>query len=152
MGNIAISAIGATVKYCAEASAGTKPTTGYIALVDVRSAPAISKSRNMIECSPITSEEEEYAEGKVSFTNEGEFKLKHTAEAITAWEGFVTAYASAKAAGKGVWVEYKYASGKSFYFKAAPGSLGNDGLEDGGVEIPAPCGILTGGIWDTAST
>ena len=149
-----ISTVGATVKYAVEATAGTRPTSGYTVIPDVSEAPDFPMDVEVLDASNITDEVTRYIPGRQDPGGDKEFTLNHTEAVITAWDSLVTAAETAYKAGKATWFEYVYPNAtKSFFFSAIPLALGNGGIAQNEVDtIPAHV-ICTGiGGWDTAST
>ena len=50
----AVSTAGMLVKYAAEATAGTRPTTGYTTIPGVKAIPAIFNDPNMLQSTPLS--------------------------------------------------------------------------------------------------
>ena len=163
-----ITTVGATVKYCIETTAGTRPTTGYTEIPDVNEAPDFPMDVEVLDASNTTdtityaSEDENVVtvdeNGNLTAVgNPGgdkEFTLNHTENVITVWNTLVSSASTAYAEGKQTWFEYVYPeSTKSFFFTAIPLALGNGGIAQNEVDtIPAHV-ICTGiGGWEAKST
>lgn len=50
----AVSTAGMLVKYAAETTAGTRPTTGYTTIPGVKAIPAIFNDPNMLQSTPLS--------------------------------------------------------------------------------------------------
>ena len=149
-----ITTVGATVKYCVETTAGTRPTTGYTEIPDVNEAPDFPMDVEVLGASNITDTITRYVAGRQDPGGDKEFTLNHTEAVITAWDTLVSAASTAYADGKQTWFEYVYPDAtKSFFFTAIPLALGNDGIAQNEVDtIPAHV-ICTGiGGWEAKST
>lgn len=149
-----ISTVGATVKYAIEATAGTRPTSGYTEIPDVNEAPDFPMDVEVLDASNVTDLITRYIAGRQDPGGDKEFTLNHTENVITVWEAMVTASETAYAEGKQTWFEYVYPDAtKSFFFSAIPLKLGNGGIAQNEVDtIPAHV-ICTGiGGWATKST
>lgn len=149
-----ITTVGATVKYCIETTAGTRPTTGYTEIPDVNEAPDFPMDVEVLDASNTTDLITRYVPGRQDPGGDKEFTLNHTEAVITAWDTLVTAASAAYATGKQTWFEYVYPDAtKSFFFTAIPLALGNGGIAQNEVDtIPAHV-ICTGiGGWATKST
>lgn len=149
-----ISTVGATVKYCVETTAGTRPTTGYTEIPNVSSAPDFPMDIDALDASDITDTITRYIPGRQDPGSDKEFTLNHTEAVITAWEALVSAAATGKDAGLATWFEYVYPSAtKSYFWKGEPVGLGNGGIEQNVVDtIPARVIPAGGNVWATAST
>ena len=55
--------IGIAVKYAVEASAGTKPSSGYTELPDIKSVPEIAMTPNQLEVTNLKDEYRRYIPG-----------------------------------------------------------------------------------------
>lgn len=149
-----ITTVGATVKYCIETTAGTRPTTGYTEIPDVNEAPDFPMDVEVLDASNTTDRITRYVAGRQDPGGDKEFTLNHTENVITVWDTLVTAASTAYAEGKQTWFEYVYPeSTKSFFFTAIPLALGNGGIAQNEVDtIPAHV-ICTGiGGWEAKST
>lgn len=149
-----ITTVGATVKYCIETTAGTRPTTGYTEIPDVNEAPDFPMDVEVLDASNTTDTITRYVAGRQDPGGDKEFTLNHTEAVITAWDTLVSASSTAYAEGKQTWFEYVYPDAtKSFFFTAIPLALGNGGIAQNEVDtIPAHV-ICTGiGGWATKST
>lgn len=149
-----ITTVGATVKYCVETTAGTRPTTGYTEIPDVNEAPDFPMDVEVLDASNTSDTITRYIAGRQDPGGDKEFTLNHTEAVITAWDTLVTAASAAYATGKQTWFEYVYPeSTKSFFFTAIPLVLGNGGIAQNEVDtIPAHV-ICTGiGGWEAKST
>lgn len=149
-----ITTVGATVKYCVETTAGTRPTTGYTEIPDVNEAPDFPMDVEVLDASNITDLITRYVAGRQDPGGDKEFTLNHTENVITVWNTLVSTASTAYAEGKQTWFEYVYPeSTKSFFFTAIPLALGNGGIAQNEVDtIPAHV-ICTGiGGWEAKST
>lgn len=153
---LAITTVGAKVFYVAETTAGTKPAVNanWVELVGVAEAPEISLDVEALDCSDISDLIERTVDGRQSNPGNIEFTLNHRDEVITGWESLVSAYATASADGKSVWIAYWYPnSAKSFFYTIIPKALGNSGItpnEANTIPAPAVCASVHG--WDAKIT
>ena len=149
-----ISTVGAKVKYAFEASAGSRPTSGYTELPNVSSAPDFPMDVEMLDASDITDLITRYIPGRQDPGTDKEFTLNHTEAVISAWASLVASASSAKASGLATWFEYVYPGATTSYFwKGEPVALGNGGIEQNVVDtIPAKVVPQGGNEWATAST
>lgn len=152
--SVAITTVGASVKYCVETTAGTRPTTGYTELVGVSSAPEIAMTPETIDVSTIKDLVTKYAQGRQDPGGTATFQLVHSEAAIETWETHVSAATTGLTTGKKVWYEYAYPNAnKSFFFSGMPLALGNGGIEQNAADL-IPANVIPNGVdgWQTAST
>ena len=150
-----VSTAGVLVKYCAEASQGSgKPSAGYTTIPNIKVTPEFTGEPEAIECTDLSDTEwKRYVDGLKDPGGAVGFTANLTAGFISAWADLVTAYATAKAAGKRVYFEIYVPGVKSFYFWGIPCSLGINELDVNSVaEISAY--VTVNGVvgWDTSST
>ena len=129
---IYLSTIGVKLKYAVEATAGTRPTSGYTELVGVKSIPSMAPAPDTLETTTLN--ETEYKTyipglkdlgGALSFTFNLSQAIKDT------WEALMTAYTTAKESSKRTWFEIVVPGlDESLFF---PGEPSNMGLPEMGV-------------------
>lgn len=149
---IAITTVGAMVKYCA-ASDDTRPTTGYTELFGVSSAPSIDMTPETIDVSTLKDTVTKYTNGRQDPGGTATFQLVHSENAIESWDTFVSAANTAIAAGKKMWIEYAYPNAeKSFFYAAVPLPLGNGGIEQNAADL-IPANVIPNDVdgWKAAS-
>lgn len=128
----AVSTAGMLVKYAVEATAGTRPTSGYTTITGVKAIPALWNEPNMLQSTPLSATKNHtYIEGLGD--NGGAIALTVNDESVfrTAWETCITAF-EGLTGGKKMWFEIAYQDGSnldSFYFPAEPLPLGFGGAE-----------------------
>ena len=112
--------------YAAETTAGTRPTTGYIDLKGVKSIPSLNPAPDSLETTDLNETEyKTYIDGLKDIGGAIEFTFNLNNTLITAWEGLMTAYETAKGQGKAVWfLIYVPRLSKVFYFTGNPSNLG----------------------------
>lgn len=130
MANGLISA-GATVKWAAEATAGTRPTSGYATLAGVTAVPAINQDANVKQTTPINQTvNHTYTRG---LADPGAIGLT-----VNDFDAFRAGFSAMKTAydaldgGKQMWVELAYppeADLNSFYMPVEVTELGFGGFE-----------------------
>lgn len=128
----AVSTAGMLVKYAAEATAGTRPTTGYTAIPGVKAIPAIYNDPNMLQSTPLSATKNHtYIEGLNDSGGAIQLTVNDYAAFRTAWNACVAAY-DVLGDGLTMWFEIAYQDGselESFYFPAQPIALGFGGAE-----------------------
>ena len=128
----AVSTAGMLVKYAAEATAGTRPTSGYTEIPGVKALPALGDEVNTLQSTPLSATKNHtYIAGLADPGGAIQLTVNDYPAFRTAWNAFVTA-AEALSDGKQMWVEYAYPEGSgldSFYFPCMPHALGFGGAE-----------------------
>lgn len=128
----AVSTAGMLVKYCIEATKGTRPTTGYTAIPGCKAIPAIFNDPNMLQSTPLSATKNHtYIEGLNDSGGSIAVTVNDYSEFRTAWENCVTAF-EGLTGGKQMWFEIAYQDGSdldSFYFPGQPLALGFGGAE-----------------------
>ncbi len=112
MSAIAMSTAGVTVNYAVEATAGTRPTTGYIKIPSIKSVPEMNPSPETLETTDLSQTEfKTYVEG-----------LKDLGGALAFLANFTT---ELEESGKAVWFEIKHPGlEKSVFFTGQPSAMG----------------------------
>jgi len=124
-----LSTIGIRLKYAAESTAGTKPSTGYTEIANITSIGEIAGSPDQLEVTNLVDTWKRYIAGVKDAGGDIQIGANLTAAFRTAWETLVTAYATAFAAGKSMWFEVVVPNLGSFYFSGEPVELGLPGIE-----------------------
>lgn len=152
---IALSTAGILVKYCTETTAGTRPTTGYTTIPDVKSIPEFGSDVNALQSTPLSATANHtYIEGLKDSGGSIGLTVNLSDDFMTAWNNLISAYTTANSSSKATWFEYAIPGmAKSFYFPGKPIDLGFGGADvDEVLEDTAnilPVGDFT---WATAST
>ena len=127
---IALSTAGVAIKYAVEATAGTRPTTGYVQIHDIKEVPDFNPEPETIEATDL--EETEYKFYVAGLKDVGGalgFLANFTNELQAQWKGIVEAYETAFASGKRMWFEIKHPKlTKAVYFTGEPASMGLPGM------------------------
>lgn len=153
----AISTAGMLVKYAAEATAGTRPATGYVELPGVKALPALGDSINTLQTTPLSATKNHtYIPGLADSGGAMQLTVNDAPAFRDAYETMYTAYTTAVAAGKGFWLEYAYPSAysmDSFYIPVQLAELGFGGAEVDSV-LENMVNVIPGGdyVFATAST
>lgn len=130
---IELSTAGITVKWAVEATAGTRPTSGYQQLVGVKSISEFNPEPNMIDVTPLDETTwHRYIEGLKDVGGAQQLTVNDYDDFRTSWDALMTAYTTAKSTGKALWIEYNVpgiSSKPSFFYSAIPSELGFSGKE-----------------------
>lgn len=116
--------IGVKLKYAVEASAGTRPTSGYTQIPDIKSTPAIDINPNKIEVTNLEDDYRRYIDSVKDVGDSFDFTANLTADLKAKWESCVAAASSAWASQLATWFEISIPNFDSFYFAGIPGELG----------------------------
>lgn len=139
-----LSTVGASVAYAVATTAGTRPTTGYIDLVGIKTAPEIDLSTEAIDVSNLSDKITRYIPGRQDPGGEKAFTAGNTAAFRTLWAAFVTAAETAFADGKETYIAYIVdGDADAFYWTGLPQTLGHDGLDDNSLVTCSPKVICT---------
>ena len=127
----AYSTLGMGLRYCVETEAGKRPTTGFTAIPDIKEIPDFNPEPGAIETTDLSQTEfKTYTKGLKDLGGALAFLANDTPELQAAWEGLMTAYEEADAAGKAVWFEIHHPKlANSTYFTGEPSELGLGGAQ-----------------------
>jgi hypothetical protein len=123
---IALSTAGVTFGYAVETSKGTRPTTGYTNIPDVKEVPEMNPEPETLETTVLSETEyKTYIEGLKDLGGALSFLANFTTDLETKWDALVAAYTTAKESGKSVWFEVKHPGlEKSVFFTGQPSAMG----------------------------
>ncbi len=149
-----LSTIGVKLKYAAEATAGTRPTTGYTEIKNITSIGELAATPDQLDCTNLEDTWRRYIAGVRDAGGDFQIGANLTAAFKTAWETLVTAFETAKAASKSVWFEIAIPGmTDSFYLSGEPVELGVPGIEVNQVlQVTAHIVPNTVAGWAAAST
>ena len=116
--------IGVKLKYAVESSAGTRPTTGYTQIPDIKSTPAIDINPNRLEVTNLEDEYRRYIDSVKDVGDSFDFTANLTANLKSKWESLVSSAKSAWASQLATWFEIMVPNFGSFYFAGIPTELG----------------------------
>ena len=131
-----LSTAGVQVKYAVEATAGTRPTTGYTTIPNIKSTPDLNPEPESLEVTDLSNTEwRSYIPGLKDPGGALAFLSNNTTAFQTAWATLVSAYGTAAAASKAIWFEIMVPGlTNSFFFAGIPSALGLSAME---VNAPA---------------
>lgn len=88
---IALSTAGVTIGYAVEATSGTKPTTGYTVIPDVKEVPEMNPEPETLESTTLAETEfKTYIEGLKDLGGALSFLANYTTELEAVWEELVS--------------------------------------------------------------
>lgn len=127
---IALSTAGVTFGYAVEATKGTRPTTGYTVIPDVKEIPEMNPEPETLETTTLSETEfKTYIEGLKDLGGALSFLANYTSELEETWSELVEAYKTAIAEGKATWFEVKHPKlEKSVFFTGQPSAMGLPGM------------------------
>lgn len=150
-----LSTAGVSVAYAVESTAGTKPTTGYTAIPNIKSTPDLNPEPSSLEVTDLSDTEwKRYIPGLKDPGGAIAFTANNTNDFQTAWGDLISAAETASEAGKATWFEIAIPGlSKSFFFAGIPSPLGLNAMEvDAVAEIDAYIAPNQIKGWETAST
>ena len=118
------STIGVKLKWASESTKGSRPTSGYVQVPDIKSTPAIDINPAKLQVTNLEDEYHRYVDGVKDVGDSFDFTANLTASLKTAWNSLVTAAETAWASGFATWFEISIPNFDSFYFAGIPGELG----------------------------
>lgn len=129
------STAGMWLGWCAESTAGTRPTSGYTVIPEVKSMPSFNPSPETIQSTTLLETEyHTYVKGLKDLGGALEYGANLTDDLVTAWEALIDAFDAAVADGKKVWfvvVHPKLA--KAVYYTGDPSTIGLNEATVGGM-------------------
>lgn len=123
---INLSTAGVSLQWAVEATAGTRPTSGYKKLTGLKSTPSLNPSPETIESTTLDELEfKTYVAGLKDLGGSLEFTFNLTQNLVDDWDALITAYETAIASGKNMWFTIVIPGlTKSFYFTGTPSEMG----------------------------
>ena len=152
---IALSTAGVTVGYAIESTAGTRPTTGFKVIPDIKEVPEMNPEPETLETTTLAATEyKTYIEGLKDLGGALSFLANYTTELETAWAALVEAYKTGKTSGKAIWFEVKHPQlTKSVFFTGQPSAMGLPAMSVGSVlETNLYITPTNAPTWETKST
>lgn len=133
------STAGITLKYAVEATAGTRPTSGFTAIPGIKSMPEFNPEPSSLEVTDLSDTIwKRYIDGLKDPGGALGFLANFTSDFKTAWQAMYTAAETALATNKATWFEIAIPNMDSFYFAGRPSELGFGGAEvDAVAEVTA---------------
>ena len=149
-----VSTAGVKVKYAVEGTAGTRPTSGYTTIPNVKVSPELGGEPETLEVTDLSDTTwRRYILGLKDPGGAVSLTVNMTGAFVTAWTTMRTATATGKASNKATWYEIYVPGVNSFYFKGEGVELGIDSQEVGAVAEQTAY-IVVNGVegWDTSSS
>ena len=152
---IAISTAGVTLGYAIETVKGTRPTSGFTVIPDIKEIPEMNPEPETLETTTLAATEfKTYIEGLKDLGGALSFLANYTTELETVWAALVTAYNGGLKDGKSVWFEVKHPKlDKSVFFTGQPSAMGLPAMAVGNVlETNLYITPTNAPTWQTKST
>lgn len=130
--SIALSTAGMKVKYATESVAGTRPSSGYATLPDVKQIPEFGGDPNALQTTDLSRTDfHTYIAGLRDPGGAIGLTVNDTAAFRTAWADLISDYNTGKGSGLSTWIEFAYGDSSldSFFFEAEPVALGFGGAD-----------------------
>ena len=145
--------IGVKLGYCVESTAGSRPTTAYVNIPDIKTIPGIDLTPSKLEVTNLVDKYRRYITGVLDAGDDINVTANLTASLKSVWASLVAAAGSAWASGKSTWFEISIPGFDSFFFAGIPTEMG---FNEMGVDAVAEASlhIIPNQIagWATAST
>ena len=147
------STIGVKLGYAVEATAGSRPASGYVNVPDLKTIPGIELTPSKLEVSNLVDKYKRYIAGQLDAGDDIAITANLTASLKTVWASLVVSANSAWASGKSTWFEISIPNYDSFFFAGIPTEMGTSELGVDAV-IEASLHIIPNQIagWAAAST
>ncbi len=116
--------IGVKLGYAVEATAGTRPTSGYTNIPDIKSIPAVELTPSRLDVTNLVDRYKRYISGVMDAGDDINVVANLTASLKTIWAALVSAASSAWSSGKSTWFEVSIPNFDSFYFAGIPSEMG----------------------------
>lgn len=119
-----LSTIGITLSYAMEATAGTRPTTGWTVVDNITSLGEISANPEKLEVTNLVDTWHRYIDGLKGGSEEVTVGANFTSAFKTAWEAARTAAQGGVAENKACWWKITVPNFADFLFAGMPSELG----------------------------
>ena len=130
-----LNTIGIKLKYCVETTAGTRPTSGYTEIPDIKDTPNFDFNPSKQQVTNLSDSVHRYKEGVQDVGDSYDYLCNLTVDLKNKWATLVSAAKTALASGKATWFETYVPNFGSFYFAGMPNQLGmNQATVDGILE------------------
>lgn len=149
-----ISTAGIQLRYCVETTAGTRPTTSYQLVPNIKSTPDFNPEPSTLEVTDLSDLVwKRYIAGLKDPGGALSFTANLTSAFRTTWGNIVSAYTTAIATNKQMWFEIYVPTVGSFFFAGIPSELGINGYEvDAVAEVSVYITPNKIHGWDSSST
>lgn len=121
-----VSTAGMYLCYCVESTAGTRPTSGYQIIPEIKTMPSFNPAPNNIDSTTLLETEYmTYVKGLKDMGGALEYGANLTDDLIEFWETLLSAYDTAAADGKAMWFAVVHPKlAKATFYKGEPAPIG----------------------------
>lgn len=128
-----LSTAGMQLMYAVETTKGQRPTTGYIAIPEIKSMPSFNPAPNTIDSTTLAETEYmTYVKGLKDLGGALEYGANLTEDLIDFWETLLNAYDEASTAGMAMWFAVVHPKlSKATYYVGEPAPIGFNEAEVG---------------------
>lgn len=121
-----VSTAGMYLCYCVESTAGTRPTSGYQIIPEIKTMPSFNPAPNNIDSTTLLETEYmTYVKGLKDMGGALEYGANLTDDLIDFWETLLSAYDTAAADGKAMWFAVVHPKlAKATFYKGEPAPIG----------------------------
>lgn len=122
-----LSTAGMTLSYCVETTAGTRPSSGYTKIPEVKATPSTNPTPNSIDVTPLSETDFlQYIAGLKDLGGVLSFTANLTADVLTAWNTtLISAYTTGAASSKATWFAITHPKlTDAVFFKGEPIACG----------------------------
>lgn len=121
-----VSTAGMYLCYCVESTKGTRPTSGYQIIPEIKSIPSFNPSPNTIDSTTLLETEYmTYVKGLKDLGGALEYGANLTDDLVDFWETLLTAYNTAAAEGKAMWFAVVHPKlAKATFYTGEPAPIG----------------------------
>lgn len=121
-----VSTAGMYLCYCVETTAGTRPTSGYQIIPEIKTMPSFNPAPNNIDSTTLLETEYmTYVKGLKDMGGALEYGANLTDDLIDFWETLLSAYDTAAADGKAMWFAVVHPKlAKATFYKGEPAPIG----------------------------
>ena len=116
--------IGVKLGYAVEATAGSRPTSGYVNIPDIKTVPGVDLTPSKLEVTNLVDKYRRYITGVLDAGDDINVTANLTASLKSVWATLVSSAASAWASQKSTWFEISIPGFDSFFFAGIPTEMG----------------------------
>lgn len=116
--------IGVKIGYCVETTAGSRPTSSYVNIPDIKTIPGVELNPSKLEVTNLVDHYKRYIAGVLDAGDDIALTANLTASLKSVWASLVSAANTAWTSQKSTWFEISIPNFDSFYFAGIPTEMG----------------------------
>lgn len=116
--------IGVKIGYAVESTAGSRPTTGYVNIPDIKNIPGIELTPSKLEVTNLVDKYKRFISGVMDAGDDVALTANLTASLKSVWAALTVSAKSAWTSGKSTWFEISIPNFDSFFFAGIPTEMG----------------------------